>query len=279
MKGFVALCVLSVALGTAALGQVADLIAQADALFQEVWLSPYSPTTAAELRAKLEAAIDLYIQALNLDPQNTHILNMLARSYYTLADIFLPEKEKQDFHEKGQLYGERSLRAHEEFVNTEKERGFVEAVRTSTDVEALYWTYANWARKVELGGFFGLLAAVARGDDKKLNALISRCLELDRGYLAGGPLRAYAGYFAKHPVSKDYEKARELLMEAIQNYGDYLENKLFYVQYYLVPKELWDEARTVLEEILDASIEPYPLMNSFCQVKASALLAEIQGKR
>ncbi len=260
------------------LGQVGELVAQADALFQEVWLSAYSPTAAPALRAKLETAIDLYTRALNLDPQNTHVLNMLARSYYTLADIFLPEREKQEFHEKGQLYGERSLRAHPEFVATEREKGFVEAVKTSTDVAALYWTYANWARKVELGGAFGLIAAALRGDDKKLSALMSRCLELDPNYLAGGPLRAYAGYFAKHPFSKDYERARELLQEAMANHGEYLENRLFYVQYYLIPKELWAEARTVLQEILAAPIEPYPLMNSYCQVKAAALLAEVQGK-
>jgi len=258
--------------------QVTEWVSQADALFQEVWLSPYMPTTAAELRGKLEQAIELYLRALTLDPQNTHILNMLARSYYTLADIFLPEREKQATHEKGQQYGERSLRAHEEFVRVEKEKGFVEAVYTSTDIEALFWTYANWARKVELGGAFGLIAAALRGDDKKLNALMSRCIELDRDYLAGGPLRALAGYHAKHPFSKDYEKARKLLEEAMANHGEYLENLLFYVQYYLMPKELWSEAKAVLEKILASPIEPYPLMNSYCQVKAAQLLSEVQSK-
>jgi len=266
------------AIGLWGFAQVTDLVSQADALFQEVWLSPYMPTTAAELRGKLEQAIELYLRALTLDPQNTHILNMLARSYYTLADIFLPEREKQATHEKGQQYGERSLRAHEEFVRVEKEKGFVEAVYTSTDIEALFWTYANWARKVELGGAFGLIAAALRGDDKKLNALMSRCIELDRDYLAGGPLRALAGYHAKHPFSKDYEKARKLLEEAMANHGEYLENLLFYVQYYLMPKELWSEAKAVLEKILASPIEPYPLMNSYCQVKAAQLLSEVQSK-
>lgn len=258
--------------------QVAEWVSQADALFQEVWLSAYTPTTAAELRGKLEQAIELYLKALTLDPQNTHILNMLARSYYTLADIFLPEREKQETHEKGQQYGERSLRVHAEFVRVEREKGFVEAVYTSTDIEALYWTYANWARKVELGGALGLIAAALRGDDKKLNALMSRCIELDRNYLAGGPLRALAGYHAKHPFSKDYEKARELLEEAMNNHGEYLENLLFYVQYYLMPKELWAEAKAVLEKILALPIEPYPLMNSYCQVKAARLLLEVESK-
>ncbi|MGQ9699978.1 MAG: TRAP transporter TatT component family protein [Candidatus Bipolaricaulaceae bacterium] len=278
MKKIGILTILVALVGILALAQADELVSQADALFQEVWDAPYTPETLGELRAKLEQAIELYIQALNLDPQNTHILNMLARSYYELADVFLPEREKQEFHERGQLYGERSLRTSAEFVRVEREKGFVEAVKTSSDVEALYWTYANWARKVELGGALGLIAAALRGDDKKLNALMSRCLELERGYLAGGPLRALAGYHAKHPFTKDYEKARELLQEAMEDYGDYLENAFFYVQYYLIPKELWAEARAVLQQILAAPDEPYPLMNSYCRAKAAALLKEIQGK-
>lgn len=261
------------------LGQtLGGLISSADSLFQEVWLSPYSAKGALDLRMKLEEAIDLYSQALALDPANIHVLNMLARSYYTLADVFLPERDKEDAYERGQAYGERSLRAHPEFVAVEKEKGFVEAVATATDVEALYWTYANWGRKVELGGVLGLMGAAVRGDDKKLNALIARCLELDRGYLSGGPLRSLASYYTKHPFHKDYEGARELLLEAMAEYGDYLENQLFYVQYYLMPKELWAEARTVLAGIMDAPIEPYPLYNSFCQETAAKLLAEIQSK-
>lgn len=277
MKKALGAIMVLVALGILGLAQ-GDLVAQADALFEEVWLSPYTPTTAAELRAKLESAIDLYLRALNLDPQNAYILNMLARSYYTLADIFLPEKEKQAVHEQGQIYGERSLRTDAEFVRVEREKGFVEAVAISTDIAALYWTYANWARKIDLGGPFYLIARALAGDDKKLFALMTRCLELDREYLAGGPLRSMAAYYSKHPFSKDYEKARELLQEAMALHGDYLENQLFYVEYYLIPKELWAEARTVLERIIASPIEPYPLMNSYCQLKAAKLLAEVQTK-
>ena len=65
---------------------------------------------------------------------------------------------------------------------------------------------------------------------------------------------------------------------AMEKHGDYLENALFYVQYYLIPKELWAEAKAVLEKILVSPIEPYPLMNSYCQVKAAQLLSEVRSK-
>lgn len=266
-------------LGTPVLAQsAAELVAQGNALFQELWLTQYTPSAAPDLRAKLEAAIKLYERALAQDEKNVPALNMLSRCYYTLADLFLPEKDKADAHAKGQEYGERSLRTNPEFVRLEKERGFVEAVKTSTDIVALFYTYANWARKVELGGAVGLVAAALRGDDRKLMALIERCLELQREYISGAPLRALAGYWAKHPFSRDYEKARTLLEEALANYPEYLENRLFMVQYYLIPMEKWTQAREELQSIFDAPLGVDALYNGYVKVLALALYDQIRGK-
>lgn len=256
----------------------AELATQADTLFQELWVAQYTLSDAPELQAKLEAAIALYQAALAQEPNYVHALNMLSRCHYTLADIFLPEREKSAAHEKGQEYGELALRANPEFARVEKEKGFVEAVRVTTDAEACFWTYSNWARKVELGGAVGLLAAALRGDDKKLMALMERCLELDRGYIAGGPLRALAGYWAKHPFSKDPEKTRVLLEEAIAGWPDYLENRLFYAEYYLIPAERWAEAREELQRVIDAPVGEEALENGYAKIRALSLLGQIEGK-
>lgn len=255
-----------------------ELAAQADALFEEVWLTQYTLSGAPELQAKLEAAIKLYEAAFAHDEGNTHVLNMLSRCYYTLADIFLPKREKSAAHEKGQEYGELALRANPEFARVEEEKGFVEAVRVSTDAEACFWTYSNWGRKIELGGAIGLIAAALRGDDKKLMALMERCLELDRGYIYGGPLRALGGYWANHPFSKDPEKVRVLLEEAIASYPDYLENRLFYAEYYLIPAERWAEAREELQKVIDAPIGVDALDNGYAKIRALDLLGQVEGK-
>ncbi|QAA76877.1 MAG: hypothetical protein BIP78_1111 [Candidatus Bipolaricaulis sibiricus] len=271
-------CVLAL-LATPALGQTsAELAAQGDALFDEVWVTQYTLTDAPELQAKLERAIALYEQALAQDENYVHALNMLSRCYYTLADVFLPDKEKSAVHTKGQEYGERSLRTNPEFVRVEREKGFVEAVKVSSDVAALFWTYSNWARKVQLGGAVGLLAAALRGDDKKLMALMERCIELDRGYISGGPLRALAGYWAEHPFSKDPEKVRALMEEAVASYPDYLENRVFYVQYYLMPAEKWAEARRELQIVIDAPIGVDALENGYAKILALNLMSQIEGK-
>ncbi len=274
-----AVLLLLAALAAPSLGQTtADLISQADALFTELWATQYVESEAPALRALLERAIALYEQALAQDSTNAYILGRLSRFYYTLADLFLPDKEKSDGHARGQEYGERALRTDPEFFRVERERGFVEAVKVSTDVAALFWTYSNWARKVELGGAVGLLAAALRGDDKKLMALMERCLELDRGYIFGGPLRALAGYWAKHPFSKDPAKVKAFLEEAIASYPDYLENRLFYAEYYLMPAERWAEARAELQKIIDAPVGEEALENGYVKVRAVALMGQIEGK-
>lgn len=255
-----------------------ELTAQADALFAQLWITQYTLSEAPALQRMLEDAMQLYAQALVQDPAYVPALNMLARCHYTLADVFLPEEEKAAAHAKGQEYGERALRADPEFVRIERERGFVEAVNASSDIAALYWTYSNWARKVDLGGAVGLLGAVLRGDDRKLMALVERCLELDRGYISGGPLRALAGYWAKHPLSRDPVKVRALLEEAIATYPDYLENRLFYAEYYLIPAEMWGEAKAHLQKIIDAPLGEDALQNGYVKILALNLLASVEGK-
>jgi len=259
----------------------AELTAQADALFEEVWFTQYTLSDALDLQAKLETAIKLYEAALAQDAGNVHVLNMLSRCHYTLADIFLPEKDKAKFHEKGQEYGERSMKLQSDpelVAKWTSSDSFLAAVRDLTDIEALFWTYSNWARKVELGGVVGLVAAALRGDDKKLMAIMERCLELDRGYIAGGPLRALAGYWAEHPFSKDPEKVRVLLEEAIATYPDYLENRLFYVEYYLIRAERWGEAREELQKVIDAPIGVDALENGYAKIRALDLLGQVEGE-
>ncbi|MGY4707604.1 TRAP transporter TatT component family protein [Candidatus Bipolaricaulota sp. J31] len=273
------LSAVSLVLGFACLAQDADPVSQADALFLEVESTAYTPEAHAALQEKLLRAISLYEQALAADESNIHVLTELAHAYYVLADVFEEDtKEKIELHVKGQEYAERALRADPDFAALEKEKGFIAAVKAHGNVAALFWTYSNWARKIELGGALALLAAAVRGDDKKLYALMERCLELDPGFEYGGPLRALAGYWAKHPFKKDFDRVNELLTRAMEAYPQYLENKLFYVQYYLMPKKMWAEAKEMLEEILAADLGEGDvlLQNGVAKVEAAKLLEEVE---
>lgn len=258
-----------------------DLVAQADALFQEVESTLYTPELHDVLREKVLGAISLYEEVLEAIGEDIHALTELAHAYYVLADVLTKEnKEKKQLHIKGQEYAERALRADPEFAAREKKEGFIAAVKAHGNVAALFWTYSNWARKLELGGALAILGAALRGDDKKLYAIMERCIELDPGFEYGGPLRALAAYWAKHPFKKDFDKVRELLAQAMKDYPQYLENKLFYVQYYLIPKKMWAEAAQALEEILAADVGEGDvlLQNGVVKIQTAELLEEIRKK-
>jgi len=256
---------------TSAAQTLEEIIAHADEIFQEVWTTEYTPENHAALEARLREAIDLYKEALAQDETNVHALIMLSRCYYTLADTFLTkDSDKKDAYIQGQEHGERALRADPGFVEIEKQDGFVAAVQACENLEALYWTYANWARKDE----YDKIGAILRGDAPKLEALINRCAELDEMYLCAGPLRsvgAFWGGLPKLPFGRyrqNLDLAYTYLSQAVEKCPEYLENLRFMIEYYLEPKGEEQEIQTLLQRIVDAPLGDYALDNSLTKIWA-----------
>jgi hypothetical protein len=90
---------------------------------------------------------------------------------------------------------------------------------------------------------------------------------------------------------QDYEKVRDYVCRVVDEptlcvgspgladpiCDTYIENRLFFAQYYLVPQKLWADAASVLQSILDDPIgDVYPLYNALNQQIAATLLAEVQ---
>lgn len=259
-----------------AIGQ--DLVSRADALFDEIWNTAYTPEAHGELEAELRQAISLYEEALATRPEDAHILLMLARSYYTLADIFLAEEgDKKEAYLKGRDYGFAAINLCQgvaELRPETKEALFLEAVDACDSVAAAYWLYANWARFDEFDKF----GALRRGDAPKLHALIRRALELDGTYLCAGPYRSMGAFWGGLPSGflalfmgrwkQDLEKAEEYLSRAVELCPEYLENLRFMVEYCLDPKGEEERARELVERILEAPIGDYPLYNSWTKLWA-----------
>ena len=184
-----------------------------------------------------------------------------------------------------------------DFATEEKRHDFVAAVNEETDVAALYWTYANWARKDE----FDKLGAIVRNDPPKLLALTERSLAVDKTYVAYGPYRSLAAFWGglpPFPLMKFGQNLPRTLSyicpvidepEYCNDCADcpidpdcnaYFENRLIFAQYYLIEKELWEEAAQVLQTIIDDPIgEKYPLYNALDQQLATELLDQVNEHR
>jgi len=267
-----------------------------------------------EGRAQLEAAITAFRTALgipeDLDESNEDrvdelaidlelkdLVNKLSQCYYTLADAFLGgEDDEIETFLKGKHWGLKSLRMNPDFVALEKEKEFIEAVKAENDIAALYWANANWLRVAEADK----LTAIRAGAPGKTVNMAKRTLELDPTYICFGPYRTLGAFYSGLPTDlfsraigwgQDLPKALSYFCYIVDEpaycadcdgctfdpvCNEYFESRTFFVEFYLMEKELWEDAARVLTSVLDEPIgDKYPLYNAISQEKAQAFLEEV----
>jgi hypothetical protein len=273
---------------------------------------PYSD----EGRVELEAAIAAFrtalhvsddlnensedaVNAFEVDPAQKDLVNKLSQCYYTLADAFLTgESDERATYLKGKHWGLKSLRMNPEFARLEQEEGFVAAVEAETDIAALYWAAANWLRASE----FNKLEAIFAGVPEKSEAMSFRCLELDETYMNYGSYRALGAFWGGMPrlpagtYRKNFNNALCYFCKVVDEpvlcaeredcpmdvgsfdpaANEYFENRMFFVEFYLMEKELWEDAARIIKDVLAEPIgEKYPLYNAISQEKAQGFLEEV----
>ena len=293
---------------------LAMTIEEALALFQgSDIMIPYSDEGRATLeeaiaafQAALGVTVDLDegneadVMAFEVDIALLDVVSKLSQCYYTLADAFLEgDPEERPTYLRGMHWGLLCLRTDKTFAATEAADGFVAAVATSDDVAGLYWTAANWLRAAE----FNPLEAVFAGVPEKTDTINRRCLELDETYMNYGSYRALGAFWAGLPklpagtYRKNWNRSLGYFCKIVNepgicaecsdcpDFGEFLpemdayfENRLLFVQYWLIEKGgYWEEAKRILEAVLAEPIgELYPLYNAISQEKAVAFLAEVE---
>jgi hypothetical protein len=304
--------VLMVALGGSAVAMTLD---EATALFSDSDIMiPYSD----EGRAQLEEAIAAFRAALGvtdaLDETNESavtafvvdaalidVINKLAQSYYTLADAFLGEVEAEVLptYLKGKHWGLKTMRMDPDFAALEASNGFVAAVQVATNLEGMYWASSNWLRAAQ----FNVLAAVFANVPEKTEAITLRCMEIDDTYTHFGGYRAFGAFWTGLPqlpagtYRKNWNKSLGFFCKIVdeptlcgacgdcETYGDvdpsvheYLENRMFFVEFYLMERGLWADAKRIVDSVIaDGMGDKYPLYNAISLEKAATFLVEIES--
>jgi len=305
--------VLMVALGSSAVAMTLD---EAIGLFSgSDIVIPYSD----EGQAQLEAAIAAFREALGVtdalneanedalmafvvDASLMHIIPMLQQCYYTLADAFLGDDEAtvKPYYLRGKHWGLKVLRMDPEFAATETADGFVAAVQGSDNLEGLYWTSSNWLR----AGQFDVLAAVFAGMPEKTEAITLRCMELDDTYTHYGAYRALGAFWSGLPklpagkFRKNWNASLSHFCKIVDepalcgacddctDFGpidpsvhEYLENRMFFVEFYLMERGLWADAKRVVDSVIADGIgDKYLLYNAISLEKAAIFLEEIESE-
>jgi hypothetical protein len=240
------------------------------------------------------------VGALPVASEDKDLVSKLSQAYYSYADAFLRDQPNQrTTFLKGKQWGLKSLRMNPAFVAFEEQDGFVAAVQAETDVAALFWANANWLRWAEPNIFDAIRAGIAQ----KSLAMSERALELDESYSTYASYRALGAFWQglpSDPISpvlftgglrQDYDEVlanfcpivdEPTFCEGVAGLIDpicegYLENRIVFAQYYLMPLEHWEDAARVLQSVLDEPIgELFPLYNGLNREIAAELLREVQ---
>ena len=251
--------------------------------------------------ADLDEANEDAVMAFDADSAKIDIINKLSQAYYTYADAFLGgDPEERGTYLRGKHWGLKALRMDPDFLATESSDGFVAAVATSDNLVGLYWASANWLRAAE----FNPLEAVFAGVPEKTDAMSKRCLELDETYMVYGSYRALGAFWAGLPklpagyYRKNWSRSLGYFCHVVNEPGicaesdcdvcpelgefdpaadEYFENRLLFVEYYLIPRGMWEDAKRILDQVLSEPIgDKYPLYNAVSHEKAVSFLEEVE---
>jgi len=247
----------------------------------------------------LDEANEDAVMAFAVDESQILILNRLAQAYYTMADLFLEgDDAERPTYLKGKHWGLKSLRIDPEFAAVEASDGFEAAAAISENLGALYWGASTWLRAAQ----FNPLEAVFAGVPSKTEAMSLRCLELDDAFTAYGSYRALAAFWAGLPklpagtYRKNWNKSLGYFCKVVNepelcaecsdcpDFGPfdpaadlYFENRLFLVEFYLMERGMWEDAKRILDEVLAEPVgDLYPLYNAMAQEKATRFLEEVE---
>ncbi|MBS3765319.1 hypothetical protein KGY71_02240 [Candidatus Bipolaricaulota bacterium] len=240
-------------------------------------------------REQLEESIRIYRRITELDPDNSHGLNMLSLGNFTLAEAYLEDwDERKAAYSRGYELGLRSLRTNDDFEDLygEVDRVALKKLPESVDdVEGLFWTGANLGRLAERKG---VMKSLADNDLPVLVSLNRRVLELDETYLGGGAHRNLgsigAEVMSKMPLTLwqvrshgfSWKKSRQHFERAIEIAPGCLENYLTYARYYALKKGKEELALDLLEKVIEKPLgDRYPLINEIAKEKARRLKTDI----
>lgn len=250
----------------------------------------------------LNEASERAVMAFDVAPEMQDVVNKLSQSYYTLADAFLGEEEAivRPVYLKGKHWGLKSMRMDPEVAAVEDSKGFEAAVAVSTNVEGMYWAAANWLRASE----FDIVEALFAGVAPKTEAINLRVIELYEGYTHYGAYRALGAFWSGLPTlpagtyRKNWNRSLSYLCKVVDepeicsacrdclDFGEvdpsvyeYLENRMFFIEYYLMERGLWKDAHRVVLSVLEDGVgERFPLYNTIMIEKAEQFLIEIEAK-
>lgn len=272
----VAITVIGMALAVSAT-EADQLISEADQLYDR-WSGDFDYEA---YQTDLEAAIDLYQQALDLLPEEDiearlDVLVRLSQACFELGEGYLTDLDEiKALHTLGRDYALAALRLDSDFVTAEGE-SFRAALYRAKDVGAIFWYGNTLGRYLEFHPITAMM-----GGMRDIQACFERAVELDPMYMDGAPLRSLGSFFAQVPdfIGGDMEQAEVVHQQAMAVSSTFLENTVNWADFVLMRQEDWASLCTALNSVLALAEDPeimaaWPFYNERALRRAHEILAE-----
>lgn len=251
-------------------GNLTQVLADAEA----AWLERDDP-------ARLEAAIELYEQAIAINPNQKDVLTRLARAYYFLADGYnrADPARQIELYDAALAWGERAMATDPDFVRLvrEEEKPMEEAIAAleADYIGAVYWSASALGKWARLKGFTTLLA-----QKNRVKAMMEWVTEQDETFYYGGPRRYWGAYYSIAPsfAGGDTEVSWQNYQKSLAIAPDFLGTKVLMADTYAT--KIQDRAlyERLLNEVIAADPTVIPDVvpeQRVEQVKAKELLAKV----
>ena len=233
------------------------------------------------MTSPLRGAISLWEEALSLLPvenvqSRSHVLGRLSQAHFELGEGYLSDRgEKESAYEAGRDAALASLRLDPSFVATEARDGFRAALRSASDIRAIFWYGNTLGQWLNYHQFTAVLGGV-----RDVLASFERSIELDEAYDGGGPHRAMAALLSQayFVVGRSREDAVVHFERSIEIAPNHLESAVSYAEFYARPtgdRELFD---ALIAGVLEKAVNPavvaaFPFYNKLSIDRAHVLAA------
>jgi len=226
----------------------------------------------------LEAAIQSWEKALEVNPENQTALIKLSIACYWIANGHLEEKEEKiPYFHKGAQYGERAMALNPEFKELMKQgKKDYECldVLGKKELPAVYWAYCNLGRWSVNQGFVTILK-----NKKKLKTFIDWVVKTDEEFQFAGGHRSVAVYYAKAPsfAGGDLKKSKYHFDRSLELAPNYFTTKLLMAEFYAYKTQDREMFVRLLNEVIntDPAVAPNDIPEQkISQAKAKALLGK-----
>jgi len=226
--------------------------------------------------AVLQECIELYEQALAIEPDNTELMVMLAQLWHEHA-ILASTSLRQSSLQYAADYASWAMGLPSyiplETMSLNELESFLEGV---DDPGALLWAADSWGKLLQ----GQIRKAITIWAPSRFRSLYQRLIEVDETYFGAAGHRSMGALMAQTRVAglafpwASLENAREHLERALEIAPEYLPNYVVFAEEYA--QRARDRALFVelLERALELPIDPYPVWNALAHDDARRLLED-----